>query len=195
METKSAIAQTWDKIAKQYKGYRRKNWSKFDGFLKDSKAQVLDIGCGNASYLRKKDIGIDMSFETCKLAAKKCKTVCADAVYLPIKAKSFSRIISRATIHHMPTKQDRLWFLQEIKRVLAPRGKALVTGWYRWQKKHLPKAIFTKSAYIRWGDTSRFYHLFSKQELTTLASKVFNKFEVRVEKGTTYKNLYLYVYK
>jgi len=223
--SKQQIAATWDKIASSYGAYRRKSWSAVSDFLSASKTPILDIGCGNASYaahIKQKVIGLDLSFEMCKLASKNIIAIQADAASLPIKPKSFSRILSVATMHHLPTAQDRANYLAEIERVLKPGGSALITVWYRWQKKHLPCAIFTKNISLKWGSAKRYsptggsaelskgkstkqsfvispilryYHLFSKRELAKLASKVFNTFEIKTEQGTKYKNLYLFARK
>jgi len=164
----------WDKIAIQHGGYRRAMWPRVKNYL--AKESVLDIGCGNANYLRKKDVGIDSSFEMCKLAKEHCNSICADAVFLPIKSKSFSKVLSVATIHHLKSKKARIKFLEEIKRV---GNKALITAWY--------KRDIRKNIYKKWGSVKRFYHLFSKRELSRLASLVFDKFEV-IKEGN---NLYL----
>jgi len=261
MRTKRQTAETWDEIASQHGAYRRKSWPAVADFLKESQgapsasmqnnAPILDIGCGGASYLRKQDVGVDISFEMCKLANKmravafpptlqrkskiflakktlcvfsgcaakqngnsaslsgKGCSVCADAVFLPIRSGKFAKILSVATLHHLPTRENRLAFLREVKRVLKPNGRALITCWYRWQARHLPRAIFTQNVHKKWGRASRYlpagksakspilryYHLFSKRELAKLARQVFDDFEIKIEKGTKYKNLYLYVYK
>ena len=164
----------WDKIAIQHGGYRRAIWPRVKKFL--AKESILDLGCGNASYLRKKDVGIDSSFEMCRLAKEHCKSICADAVFLPIKANSFSKVLSVATIHHLRSKKARIKFLKESKRV----GKEiLITAWY--------KRSFRKNIYKKWGSAKRFYHLFSKRELSRLASLVFDKYEIYISD----KNLYL----
>jgi SAM-dependent methyltransferase len=194
MESKSKTIKTWNTIARQYGAYRRKSWPAVADFLKGSQP-VLDIGCGGASYLRKQDVGLDISFEMCKLASKNSETLCSDAIFLPIKPNSFSKIISVSTLHHLPTKKDRLAFLREIKRVLKPSGTALITCWYRWQAKHLPRAIFTQNVHKKWGKARRFYHLFSKGELAKLARQVFDKFEIWVESDASYKNMYLLIHK
>jgi len=230
--SKTQIASTWDEIASQHGAYRRKSWPAVADFLKESQP-ILDLGCGGASYLRKQDVGVDISFGMCKLANKmravafpptlcaakqngnsaslsgKGCSVCADAVFLPIRSGKFAKILSVATLHHLPTRENRLAFLREVKRVLKPNGRALITCWYRWQARHLPRAIFTQNVHKKWGRASRYlpagksakspilryYHLFSKRELAKLARQVFDDFEIKIEKGTKYKNLYLYVYK
>lgn len=186
--SKKQVAAAWDQIAMQYSSYNRKSWKKFDEFLQGSNGPILDVGCGNASY--ENVIGLDLSFQSCKLARKRIEVVCGDAVFLPFKSV-FSAVISRAMIHHLPSEEDRIGFLQEVRRVLKSDGKALITCWYRWQWKHMPKALFSKTKWESWGKARRFYHLFSKSELGSLASKVFKEYEVEVEKG----NLYLYARK
>ena len=179
--SKQQIASAWDKIASEYGSYRRKIWPPVSDFLAKSKPPLLDIGCGNANYLRKTDIGIDISFKTCKLAKKHLKPICADASSLPIKPNSFSRVLSVATVHHLPFRADRENFFAELQRVLKPGGEALVTALYR---RGLRKNIYKK-----WGKIKRFYHLFSKRELARLASKHFNNIELKREG----KNLFLWV--
>lgn len=194
IHTKKQIAETWNSIAKDYSGYRRKSWPAVNEFLK-TKQQVFDIGCGNANYLRKQDLGLDISFEMCKLSKKRCKVICGDATSLPIKSKSFKKVLSVATIHQLPTKEFQTQMLEEINRILKPKGEALLTATYRWQKKYFPKNILFKNVYLSWGSVSRFYYLFSKSELATLASRTFQNYEVKIEQATKYKNLYLHVYK
>tara|TARA_Y100000310_G_C20586866_1_gene765889 strand:+ start:269 stop:799 length:531 start_codon:yes stop_codon:yes gene_type:complete len=167
----SEAAVEWDKIAAEHGGYRRAVWPPVKEFL--AKGAILDIGCGNGNYLRKKDVGIDISFEMCKLAKKHCFSICADATYLPVK--SFPRVLSVATIHHLRNKKDRVRFLEEIKRVSKT---ALITAWRG-----------SGNTYKKWGSATRFYHLFTKQELSKLASKVFDKYDVYISD----KNLFLHV--
>jgi ubiquinone/menaquinone biosynthesis C-methylase UbiE len=86
--------------------------------------------------------------------------------------------------------------LREIKRVLKPNGEALITvfrGSEKISKKLGFLRHFRKNVWITWGTIPRYYHLFSKRELERLASKVFEKYKVRLEKEDRYENLYLEV--
>ena len=194
--SKAQIAETWDKIASKHGSYRRKTWPQVSDFLAKASAPILDIGCGNASYhvsgraagTRKVGvIGIDISFKTCKLASKNCTPICADASSLPIKNSSFSRVISVATVHHLPSKTDRENFFADLRRVLKPSGEALVTALYQRGPR--------KNTYLKWGAEKRYYHLFSKRELTNLANKYFTNVELNIEKDAKHKNIYLYIQK
>lgn len=195
MVSKKEIADVWDKIAKKGQAYRRKTWPMLADFIAASESPILGVGAGNASYLREQDVATDISFEMCKLASKKVKTLCADAVHLPIKSEKFSRLTSVAMMHHLPTREDRKGFLEEVKRVLKPSGEALITTWYRWQKRHMPQALLTKERYIKWNKEQRYYYLFGKKGLRKLASEVFDDFDVSVESDGSNKNLYLHVKK
>ena len=198
--SKIQIIRSWDKIAARHGGYGRANWPKVEDFLRKSRGALLDVGCGNASYLKSFNnaVGVDASFETCKLAKRNIKVICGDATCLPIKSHSFSRVLSKATLHILPTGADRTRMLEEIKRVLKPRGVALITV-FRGSKS-IDKKLglfkhFRKNVWINWGSIPRYYHLFSKRELSKLASKVFDRFEVKLVREEKHKNLYLYVWK
>lgn len=52
-------------------------------------------------------------------------------------------VISVAVLHHLSTRDRRLEALREITRVLAPKGRALVTVWAKDQTKQ------DKSAYLK----------------------------------------------
>ncbi|HCW31190.1 TPA: hypothetical protein DGD59_00485, partial [Candidatus Collierbacteria bacterium] len=49
----------------------------------------------------------------------------------------YDYIFCIAVFHHLPTKKDQLFVLNQIKRHLKPRGKILITAWNLWQPKYL----------------------------------------------------------
>ena len=118
---KKEIMLAYEGIAEAYGGHRRKLWPPIKQFLDTAPENetILDIGCGNAisiSKTNKKFIGMDIAFSFAKLAKTRIKnTVQADASALPFKSNSFSRIISIAVIHHLPTEKDRLNMIKEIR--------------------------------------------------------------------------------
>lgn len=104
--------------------------------------KVLDLGCGNGRLtellkdLDIKYIGIDSSEKLISLAKKKYPNyefLKADALKLPFENNSFDKVISIAVLHHIPSRKLRLQFLKEIKRVLKPNGKLVLTIWNLWQ--------------------------------------------------------------
>src|SRR5439155_14920651 len=53
----------------------------------------------------------------------------ADATALPFPDKTFDAALSIAVLHHLPSRDDRRLALAELRRVLQPEGKALVSVW------------------------------------------------------------------
>jgi 2-polyprenyl-3-methyl-5-hydroxy-6-metoxy-1,4-benzoquinol methylase len=99
---------------------------------------LLDIGCnwGRWSLAAAKKgysvVGVDPSLGAI-LAARRVSTslgldnkyVVADGRYLPFAAKRFDRVFSYSVLQHF-AKHDAVLALNEIARVLKPKGKSLV---------------------------------------------------------------------
>jgi ubiquinone/menaquinone biosynthesis C-methylase UbiE len=98
------------------------------------KGKLLDVGCGTGEtmlYVRKKfkdwDIfGVDVSREAVNYAKKRgfAKTFLGNADALPFKANQFDAILLLDVIEHL---DDSVSSVLEMKRVLKPGGKILVT--------------------------------------------------------------------
>lgn len=151
---------------------------------------VLDIGCGNGRnlipFLERgfPAVGIDFSKNMIKEAKKflekrnlKAKLLVADVLNLPFKDSKFDYIIYVSTLHHLPSRKLRIKSLKEVKRVLKPDGKVLISVWKRRPAKYLLqriKCIGEKKkefgdVWIGWKYHGkiykRFYHLYSLKEL------------------------------
>jgi ubiquinone/menaquinone biosynthesis C-methylase UbiE len=163
--------------------------------------RVLDLGCGNglmAGAIMSRGgeyIGADISnklIALCKkryapyIKTKQAKFVVANAVKLPFKNNIFDSAVSIAVMHHIPSAELRLRFLQELYRVLKPGVTAKIDNWNLhadWgrkkfkideQLKNIPVGHDYGDVYISWKATGkkdypRFIHIFSDQELKDLA--------------------------
>jgi alkylated DNA repair protein alkB family protein 8 len=207
--------KTWDAIAKKFDLTRHyiwdlKPWAKYA----KPNTKVLDLGCGNGRFfelLKNKGIdytGIDNSKKLIELAKKKYlsipslsdgidKFVVGNALNLPFKNNYFDLIYSVAVFHHIPSKELRLRFLKEAKRVLKKDGKIVLTVWYLWQRKYLSLIvkysllkIIGKSKldfgdlYIPWQNKQqRYYHAFRKKELVKLFKNTGFEVETKYLKG------------
>ena len=151
--------------------------------------KVLDLGCGNArlyQFLSKKRIdylGIDPSKTLTNLNKKNypgTRFEIGDGLDLKYKNK-FDIIISIAVLHHIPSKELELNFLQNCHKALKPNGKLFLTVWNRWQDKFKKYFSMTKlysdmtknDLIVPWKNTKskRFIHAFTKEGLKNLAKK------------------------
>jgi len=103
---------------------------------KEIKGKCLEIGCGDGlstSFLRKKVpflISLDLSEKRIRIAKEinnDVVFVLADARELPFKDAVFDSICAFEVIEHLPTCEDHVKFLSEIKRILSKKGIFLIS--------------------------------------------------------------------
>lgn len=210
---RQSVIESYDIIAKDWDVTRQNNWPEFNllkGKIPDG-SKVLDLGCGNGrlySFLKdnfKVDYtGIDNSRELIKIARQNnpaAKFEVGDALNLPFAGQSFDFVISLAVLHHLPGRKNRLKFLSEVYRVLAPNGKAFITVWNLYQpnyKKYLTDHIWLKlwhhlkapfnplfglkDAFIPFGQEKvlRYVHAFTPSEIRSLSERSSFKIEEEI---------------
>lgn len=109
-----------------------------DFILARVKGRCLDIGCGDGLYteiLKKKStslVSIDLSQERIKMAMKAINSsdvnfILTDTRLLPFKPDSFDSICAFEVIEHLPSAEDHMKFLSEVKRVLSCDGVFLIS--------------------------------------------------------------------
>ncbi len=196
--SKSEIRATYDRIAPSFAASRKDPWPQVLEFVTSLPpgARVLDVGCGNGRHLRalidsgRRAVGVDFSRPLLRIGretlsssrpAARPALVEADATSLPLADGSVDACLCIAVLHHLPTSEDRLRTLREIRRVLARGGRLLVSVWAADQprfrralesRRGLPPAE-RNDVEVPWslpdGTTlPRYYHLFEGGELETL---------------------------
>lgn len=176
--------KVWDKIARDYGGYRRKLWEPVIDFLDSSSGLTLDVGCGGfpTRDYAENIIGLDVSLEQLKLGEG--RRVQGKAESLPFQSKAFSSVLLVASLHNIRNREKAL---EEAKRVLKSKGNIFISVWSRFQLKFFPKNLFTKEFEIPFGDYKRYYHLFTKSELKKLVeSKGFDIEKIWKEKNNIF---------
>jgi len=141
----------------------------------------LDLGCGNGRHLGPllecvdRAVGVDLSRGLLRAAAERVDTeeldhttlVQATATRLPLAADSVDRAVYVATLHHLPNRRERVASLDELARVLATDGRALVSAWSTAHDRFDRETGFDTT--VDWtlpgGEcVPRFYHVYDPAE-------------------------------
>lgn len=151
--------------------------------------KVLDFGCGNGRVYelvarsQANYTGVDNSSGLIEQA----KNIYPDAKFKFMEDlndfpdNSFDIILFLAVIHHIPSEDLRAKLLSDLKRVLKPGGKLILTAWDLWSVKDNYKPLIggdeNDILYDFKNSTGkvlaqRYIHVFSKEELDNLVAGV-----------------------
>lgn len=137
---------------------------------------LLDVGCGTGTFLKlarqqyphAELVGVDASEDMLAQARKTADSsitfAYADASALPFPNESFDWVVSILAFHHMPNG-IKARAIQEIARVLKPKGKCLIadfgkagTAWgafnlffLNWHSHTKGNMDFVERELWRWG--------------------------------------------
>lgn len=163
--------QTYNEVADEFYQTRNKYDSLIDELKKYIKEneRVLDLGSGSGRLYQlftNKNIdyvGVDFAKNLVEIAREKHGDhfKVADILSLPFSDQYFDSVWSIAVLHHIPTIELRKRALGEIKRVLRPGGRVIVTVWKI-------KSFFRKDIFIPFHGKKRYYHVFLKREIRRL---------------------------
>ena len=182
--TRAEIARTYDSIADSYEATRTTPWPEVVDFEARLPASilVLDLACGAGRHTRllarRHDVvGLDSSRELLFRARRNepaAAYVLGDMVSLPLPSDTFDAAVCVAAVHHLPSEDDRVSALIELRRVLRPAGKALLTAWSFEDPRFVESARQGQAdVWVPWRaggppGTTRFYHLFRAGEFERL---------------------------
>lgn len=179
------VGRTYDRIAGHFSKTREYAWPEVEEFLEGrSGATGLDLGCGNGRHAEvlagrvDRVVGVDASVgllgEATARAADRDFTVdlvAGDAAAIPLRDDSVDLAVYVATIHHLRPRERRVGSLNELARVLAPGGRALVSAWSTAHSKF--EDVETEGegldTDVDWtlpgGETvPRYYHVYDPEE-------------------------------
>jgi len=207
-QTKKQLKEAYDTISANFDKTRNRDWGEFiffTDYIKENNLSldsVLDAGCGNGrllDYLKqfefKKYIGFDQSPNLLNLAKQKyiarhpelvsgshenAQIEFLDASFDSFEqSEKFDAIFSIASIHHLPSKNERAAGLRTLKSLLKPNGVLFLTVWNLDQEryKRFVEESFWRSILKPWysirdtlipfgvNKVKRYYYAYTKKQL------------------------------
>jgi ubiquinone/menaquinone biosynthesis C-methylase UbiE len=178
----------YDRIAEHFSSTREHPWPEVPEFLADrSGMRGLDVGCGNGRHAQalaaccERVVGVDASRGLLGAASARATErgyadaldlVAGDASHLPVADGRVDLAVYVATLHHLPDRDARVESLDELDRVLAPGGAALVSAWSTAHDTFADASADDDEGFdttVDWtlpgGETvPRYYHVYSPAE-------------------------------
>ena len=178
----SQVKEIYEEIATHFDNSRQYKWPWVNTFLNDLRkdALVYDIGCGNGRNMVNNNaknlnfIGVD----NCENFVKICKSknlnvLCGNITDIPCPSASADALMCIAVFHHLESKENRVKALLEMKRLLKPNGKILLSVWSINQPQK------TRRSFNNYGNNivlwnkfgkiyERFYYIYKLDELKQL---------------------------
>ncbi|TYL40623.1 SAM-dependent methyltransferase [Natronococcus pandeyae] len=187
MDRRTAVRETYDRIASHFASTREYAWPEVETFVEGHEGRLrsgsvgLDLGCGNCRHAEllagaglEHVVGLDVSrglLETGRERALErefdVSLVQGDAATLPLADGVVDIAVYVATLHHLPTRTARRDSLDELARVLDSDGRALVSAWSTAHDKFDETEGFDTT--VEWtlpgGEAvDRFYHIYAPDE-------------------------------
>lgn len=197
------IADTYDQIGLNFSATRQKLSPEVISLLPKltEHASVLDLGCGNGVLLTALPrtvvyTGIDFSPVLIKEATGSHpagKFILADILDQAIwnDLPQFELIVALAVFHHLPSPNDHIKLLRNIKQHLNINGSCLISVWRLGQPKFEKFRTSQHHFSIPFhSGPSRDFYAFTDDELTNLTQQTgFSDIETKVIKNNLYLQL------
>lgn len=171
----------WERIAHAFDATRDRPWPVVVDFVRSlpPRRRVLDLMAGNGRHAAVAEsaghdaVWSDWSRPAARIASGRLRgpVVVSDARVLPFVDDSFDAVLYVAGLHGIPEPEGRLRSLRELRRVLRPGGRALVTVWSREAPRFCDRGTPGQplDAVVPWraGGVSgeRTYHLHTRDSL------------------------------
>lgn len=181
------VQAVYDEIADHFAETRAYPWPEVEAFLEDSSGveRALDIGCGNGRHTAlladcaDTAVGFDISRELLRTASERmteggwqAELVQGNCAALPFQSETVEIAVYVATVHHLPSRKQRVDSLVELGRVLDEDGRAIVSAWSTAHDRFEEYDGTETEGFdttVDWtlpgGETiGRFYHIYAPEE-------------------------------
>ena len=196
--SKADVRATYERIAAPFAASRAEPWPEVLSFAASlpAEARIVDVGCGNGRHARSlaaaghRIVAVDFARNLLVIGRRGSRGrtwgdrilwIQGDAATLPVRGASMDAALCVAVLHHLPSAEERVRTLREIRRVLVSDGRVFVSVWAmdqpRFQKavaarRHLPEDV-RGDVEVPWTMPDgivipRYYHLFQVGELEAL---------------------------
>ena len=173
------VKNIYEQIANHFKVTRVFTWSWIDNFILSLSrgSSIYDIGCGNGrnmAYPNYNFIGFDNCENFITICREKNLNVkLSNMMNIESPSNSADAIICIAAFHHLSSEKHRLQSLSELRRLIKPDGKILLSVWSIIQPDK------TRRKFDKYGDTlvkwnkkyNRYYYIFQIKEILSLFAK------------------------
>ena len=177
------VKEVYEEIAPHFSNTRTYKWSWVIDFLDSLKTDsiVYDLGCGNGRNMDHgslKFIGID----NCENFVSICKNknlsvINSNITKIPLNNNSADAIICIAVFHHLSSTEKRIQSLLEMKRLVKPGGKILISTWSINQPQKTRRTFNNYgNNIVLWNSYGklyeRYYYIFKLDEIKELIKRV-----------------------
>ncbi len=177
------VKEVYEEIAPHFSNTRSYKWSWVIDFLDSLKTDsiVYDLGCGNGRNMDHgslKFIGID----NCENFVSICKNknlsvINSNITKIPLNNNSADAIICIAVFHHLSSTENRIQSLLEMKRLVKPGGKILISTWSINQPQKTRRTFNNYgNNIVLWNSYGkvyeRYYYIFKLDEIKELIKRV-----------------------
>lgn len=175
------VRGTFERIAEPFARTREHPWPEVETFLVDRRAATaLDLGCGNGRHSAllaeraNRVLAVDAAKSLLSVSRRRSAEegwtaahLLGDAAALPLATGSVELGLYIATLHHLPSRELRVASLDELARVLAAGGSALVSAWSTEHERFDRSSGFDTTVEWTLADgeaVDRFYHIYDPDE-------------------------------
>ena len=179
MLEKTNVNEVYEEIAEHFDDTRVNKWSCVQDFLNKLKPNslVLDLGCGNGRNMNHENINF-IGVDNCENFVRICNAKGLDVINsnmtkINLENEKVDTIICVAAFHHLSTPENRVLALREMKRLVKPGGKILLSVWSINQPQKIRRKFNNYgNNIVLWNSYGkvfeRYYYIFKIDEIISL---------------------------